>query len=378
MFENILVIIKAHLDKENIEPTENLLNEALVFQKENKVTNSAIYETENLLMALDKLKYKQYISKGQESLNLNLSNEALDYFLKAKALEKDKVAFPDYNLNFYIQCTGKPLLLDALSDAKLKAWSNDISTAKKLENTIKLNITTYLLSEDSLIISQYKDLENRIKDQECVNLEFEVDKKYLSAKRFIEKADYISAYEILLQSRDNLKTINYCPVDSLKIISLQNEINDLYNYQNNQKLIADAIFNLKFEKADSIFKTSQKLYDSSLTVKNELKPYDIGDILTTIYDCSTLKLITEYYLENTDYENTLNALQCAKENNCKALDFEEIQKKSAVCMAIRDYKAVNKINIDTQFKNYDVEQEWFAIFKKSYKNKILKLKLFLK
>jgi len=378
LFENILVIIKAHLENESIETAEDLLNEALIFQKENKVTNAAIYETENLLMTLDKLKYKQYISKGQESLNLNFNKDALDYFLKAKALEKDKVAFPDYNLNFYIQCVGKPLLLDALSEAKLKAWSNDIPKAKNLERTIKLNIATYLLTEDSTVMCQYNDLVNRIKDQECANLDFEVDKKFLSAKRFIEQSDYITAFDMLKQSRETLRNLNYCPADSLKIISLQKDIYDLYCYQINQKLIAEAILNLKFEKSDSLFKASHNLYESSTIVKSNLKPYLIEEVLKTIYDCSTLKLLAEYYLETAQLENSLAALQRAKVFNCKVMEYNDIQKILSVAMASRDYKAVNKLNIETQFKNYNLENEWFVVFKKSYKNKILKLKLFLK
>ncbi|MDD3978410.1 MAG: tetratricopeptide repeat protein, partial [Methanomicrobium sp.] len=240
LFENILVIIRTHLENENMESAENLLNEASKFQKENKVSYAAVYETENLWMMLDKIKYKQYISKGVDLLNNNKNTEALVYFMKAKAIEKEKVAFPDLNLDCYIQSAGKPLIMETLSEAKIKVWGNDIPAAKKLSVTIMQNISMYMLNEDSILVSQYNELVKRIKSQECSNFNFEIEKKYLSAKRLSDNSDYISAYCLLNELRDYLKNNNNCESDSIKIITSQIEIKDLYSYQNNKKLVIEA------------------------------------------------------------------------------------------------------------------------------------------
>jgi len=374
LYENILVIIREHIKNEDIEHAEYLLNEASTFQKENKVTSSAVYETENLWMMLNKIKYRDLIAKGHELLNIN-NTEALQYLLKAKAIEKDNIAFPDTLLNSYIRCAGKPSILEMLSEAKVKAWANDIMAANKLEILIRQNISLYLLNNDSAIMYNYNDLINRIKEQECSNRNFEIEKNYISAKNHIDNSDYVSAFDILNNSTEIIKHHGNCVTDTIKTFSLKKEIKDLYTYQYNERSIAEAYRNLDFKKADSIINLSERLFESNAILRNKLRPYSHEHFLNAITDCYTLKLLAEYYKNKELFNLSLTVLLSAKENNCNVADFSKLQKELSLKLAIKDFTSDKKLNVNTSLKNYGTDNSWFSIFRKSYKRKVFMLRL---
>ncbi|OQA00823.1 MAG: Tetratricopeptide repeat protein [Bacteroidetes bacterium ADurb.Bin408] len=378
LYDNILQIIREHLKNENLVAAENLLLDAERFNKENSVTQNALFETENLWMALNKIKYRNYISQGVEFLKKDSVNTAMDLFLKAKALERGHIAFPDYSLNTYIKTTGKNILMEMLSQAKIKAWGNDLVSAKKLADNINEKTKLFLLESDSEVISISKDLSNRIKEQECVNLSFEINRDMIIAQRYISNADYVSAFELLsdiiLRDRKDLS----CKLDVAKYNKLLTEIEPFYMVQSDCKAAIEAILKKDFEKADSLVLATEKLFDAHPVLNGKISRCNRYNLLEHISDSTVLLNAASYYLDKDSLMLSITALQQMFRLNLSPVQTISLQKKLAKKLAAYDFKINKNASYSERMVFYKTANPWFSIFSRHYRLKWFKLKIFRK
>ncbi len=377
LYENILIIIHNHIENENLEEAENLLNEATKFQKENKVNTDVIFETENLWLSLHKIKYRNFINTGLLKVNEGNSAEALRCFLQAKTIEKNYIAFPDFNLNMYIQQAGKPILLNLLSQAKIKAWTNDLQGAKQLQDTIKDKINNYLLQDDSVITVQYNELLVRIKEQECQNFIFESEKDYTAAKRYVNNNEFVFAYDLLNSLSEKFTKYEHCNYDDKKIDILKNEIYNSYTYQNNKNLALEAYQNLKFHHADSLIEVSQYLYKTNLSVQKKLSAYDREGLIKYVYNTSALKELAVYYMGIDSLELSMKIIYLAYERKAEPDDFSLLLEVLGKRLADYDYKKNKKSTVGEALARYRTYNQWFVPFNKAYKRTWFRKKIFL-
>ncbi len=378
LYDNILNIIRQHLKNENLIEAERLLIDATRFQKENKVTQYALFETENLWMMLNKFKYRNYISQGVLLLNSDSGSIALDVFMKAKALEKDHIAFPDYSLNTCIQTAGKPILLEMLSQAKIKAWGNDLAAAKKYTVEIGEKIKPFQLENDTDIVSLYKDLLNRIKEQECANLSFEMNRNMIIAQRYISNTDYIHAYELLSEMILSSGKDNPCNLDNSKYNKLLSEIKPFYVVQRDGKAAGEAMQQNAFDKADSLVAAVDKLFEANPIMKGKISPCNRHHLIEHFNDSTVLLNAAEYYLEKDSLFICMTALQQMFRQNISPVQTKSIQKKLASKLAAYDFKINKNASYSERMLFYKTANPWFASFSRHYRIKWLKLKIFRK
>lgn len=378
LYENILNIIRAHLQNENMVEAERLLNDATRFQKENKVTQYALFETENLWMILNKFKYRNYISQGVLLLNSDSGSIALDVFMKAKALEKEHIAFPDYSLNTCIQTAGKPILLEMLSQAKIKAWGNDLVAAKKYAIEIGDKIKLFQMENDTDIISLHKDLVNRIKEQECANLSFEINRNMIIVQRYISNTDYIHAYELLSEMILSSGKDSPCNLDNSKYNKLLSEIKPFYVVQSDCKTAGEAMQQNAFDKADSLVAAIDKLFEAGPAMKGKISPCNRHHLIEHINDSTVLLNAAGYYLEKDSLLICMTALQQMFRQNISPAQTKSIQKKLATKLAAYDYKINKNASYSERMVFYKTANPWFTSFSRHYRIKWLKLKIFRK
>jgi len=378
LYENILVIIRGHIENENILEAENLLIETSRFQNENKISSYAVFETENLWLSIYKIKYRNFINAGVQKLTEGSTKEALEFFLQAKDIEKKHIAFPDVNLDSNIQVSGKPLLLNILSIAKIKAWANDLEMAKQLKDTIRVKMELYLLQNDSAITCQYNELLNRIKEQECQNFIFESEKNFMAAKRNVENGEYVFAHDILntmLQKKENYLNCNY---DYKKVDNLYKEIKDLYIYQNNRNRAIYAYQNSRFKEADSLIDASMELFRGNVAIQKKLSTYQKEDLFIHVYDTLILRELAYYYAGIDSLELSLKVIFIAYERKAKQGDYSVLLNVLGKRMAKLDYKKDKKYSATAVLSRYKTYNQWFKPFNKAYKWTFLKNKILFK
>jgi tetratricopeptide (TPR) repeat protein len=375
LYANILIIIREHLENERIDEAEALLGEALRFRKEQKVTSSAVYETENLVMMLNRLKYRKLVSDGRINMSNGRCDEALTYFLKAKEIEKEHVAFPDALLNDDIRACGSPLLLNLLSDARVKAWANDVQTALLLRDDISSKMKVLLLDNDSAIVAQFNELDSRIRAQQCSNLAFDAENAMHAAARYANAGDYISAYNglntILVQWRQTVA----CALDSTQLKLRLTAYEEPYQYQLLVRELKEVAIIMDFISTDSLIQVLSQMYEKSVAIRKVLPLYHTDALLDDVYSDNFLNAYAAWCIERQRSDNAMKTLQKAFKKNHPAENYFLLQQQLAKLNAQRDYKMNKKVKPYEAFSRSNVNNTWFEAYRNMYKKTLLRSKI---
>jgi tetratricopeptide (TPR) repeat protein len=225
---------------------ENLTNQAIIFQKNNKEDLSGLNDAEVLM---SKIKYQQYLVMINDGKNFILTTSyenALNKFEEAKQLEGGYSFIRVGNLDSLIMAVAKPLILKDIENGGFKVFQGDLPAAKEIIAIVQQKQTKYDLSNDLDITSNLNALKDKIFTEECKNAQAEYDRLYSLSQQKVSEKLYIEA-EAILESAINNTVINVvCGISSNNAENLKFTILPAANFQKQIKNIEEAFKNNDF------------------------------------------------------------------------------------------------------------------------------------
>ncbi|MDD3877676.1 MAG: hypothetical protein PHT69_13730 [Bacteroidales bacterium] len=365
LYRNVLVLLQKCIDDENIVEAERLLEEADKFEQTNPVSLNARMETENMKMKINRFKYGALISEGEQLLFTGKNEEALVAFLKAKSMEANDIAFRNPMLDDYIRQIAKPMVDEIISQGIIKAWGNDIIAANQLLVSVDEALELYMLKNDTTLSLRRMELNNRIKERDCNNYSFELDKNFRSAQRLSNNREYVAAYEILYPTYMESLNKPQCEIEVNEAKLFLEQIYPLYNYSKLQRDAYNALSDLQFLKLDSILNELNVMFNSIGEIHSQSSPVTLESVLNQNSNCNVLLEAARYYASSNP-DNALTVLRKASRANCLEPEFKVLSADIAAQLAVRDYEHDKTQSSASLIQQYVGQSPWFNEFRTAF------------
>lgn len=162
LFDQLIVKADIYLSEDNFENAEFYINKASEFQKIHSDDISSTEEIDSLLSKLNYVQYKYLIGEGKYFIKKDDFLVALENFETATNLENKYAFEKDTLLYKYKQKAVKPIIIDLLSTASLKAWAKEFNLSEEFLNKgIKLQ-KKYTLEKDKEINKKIEKVKHKL------------------------------------------------------------------------------------------------------------------------------------------------------------------------------------------------------------------------
>lgn len=355
-----------YLKAGNPEQAERKIAEAKIYQSSNTTEIPNSNAADSLTVLIKKLWYEKYISEGIKNLNMNEGMKALSSFSSARALEKEYAIKKDTLLDSLMIASARPYILDYIEVGCVRTWGNELEKAIIIIDSARILQIKYTLENDTLIINALKDLDTKIKNQQCKNAKESCNEFYRLAFNCIAKKLYVEADAYFAQFIATTHKNSDCNIkDSLAIL-------------NKAKYIAAAVYQRKLHESDSLASIS-KYYDAInkyIECDSYYKSHDmsffgfthltIKDYLSSRKDNNYIYKCATYYFDKADISETFYYLEILRKKYYPEENTSDLQNKIAVKLANTDYAANPKNKPVTLINNYTGNNTWYKNFKKTY------------
>ncbi len=308
----------------------SLVNDAEMLLQQNKIEQSRI----RLQQAID---YRQ-----DHAVFLHKASEAATLLSKinqqtAKNIEAtDRALFSDGTIETVdsnLVEDAKTTVLNALKQARLKAWANDLEQASNLYDFSKMNMNQHGLEEDSDVLSAFAAYEKQMIERICMNNKFRIEQLMgeVSHDILMKKPDKI--HDKLMEVIETAANNPTCNLDVETAAVLYKEYELYFLYQKEYKHIMRLI--------------------STKALKDAIAEYLLLDSQISTYELDRIKVVhlqffeylasennseftleaMHYFLQLKEATKLISSMEILSNQNFSAKDTRELQQKLAIMLA---------------------------------------------
>jgi hypothetical protein len=326
-----------------------------------------------LEVAFRQLQYEELIDEGIRYYAKDEFSPALYYFNKADLLERLSLNNTYPRLFTYRQNAARQVIVQFLSEGRIRAWAYDFKGAQKMLNQTEKMLEDYRIGKNDSLTAQYKSLEENVSRRECEKIFADYKNLVALADSAVSGRDYILA----------LRTFNEA-VD-LSLAHLDCRIKDDEAWYQKVMMEAPAAFQEMERELEALSENScieylvffQKLknyYYHKKLLQQGVVFVPLFDRVVMMKDTSFLTCMLNHYLMLKDHDHSLLLLKRLQELGTPAGQLKLEQKSLGASLARRD--AMNEAIAEPweTMGSYTEHGEWYRSFKWSYKFSWLKAK----
>ncbi|HQH19647.1 MAG TPA: hypothetical protein PKZ43_08840 [Bacteroidales bacterium] len=366
IFQSLIKNAEFSILQNNPVKADSLLNEAILYQKDNQSDISDAKAIDSLVLLMKKYWYEKDIRDGINCLYNKDGITALACFNKAKQVELDFSLTKNLKLDSLISLSAKPLILNYIEKAGVKTWGNELEKAQHLSDTASFLQKKFCLQNDTIINSAIVDLNAKIKNQKCKNAKSAFDDAYKVAFIHLSQKRYASADYYFNKCIYYIDNNADCGISDSIILLNKNKYLKAANYQ--KKILAsDSLIAIaKYYDAIEKYIESEKYYTiNDMSVFN-ISPLSFKDYVLKTNNNSFTYSCSNYYLDRGEYQNTLVYLNILLEKGYTQKLTMGIQESLAIKLSQIDILKNSKQNPSVLIDQYTGNDVWYAYFKTAY------------
>lgn len=306
--------------------------------------------------------YTSLIEIGNEYFSNAKYEEAYQKFSTAKSMDKN-----NNNLDNLLIKTSREIINTHLHAADFLIWANELRKADSIYlYSIKLQ-KKYQLENDQITNSILFSFQEKIQIKKCNNIQDQINNLNQKTNTLLGLNDYTKAQSTINEANEIYKQNTNCKLDDTETskiqgiikpitlyFSLKDKAKEFYQINNLQ------LFTTLFYKADSLYKNAR--LDTFKIVNSNL----IAFLIFNNNEKANLYAL-EYFLNNNQYDYSLQIMNILKNNGSQSINTKESQQKIANII----YKT-NKPEVSELKNNYSFlkDEKWFKYFFNEYKKLI--------
>jgi hypothetical protein len=326
---------------------------------------------ESLEVSFRQSKYDGLMQKGLGYYNAGEFVSALYFFNNALAIEKFVLPRPHPDLYDYRQYAARMVILQFLSDGRVKTWANDFEGAESVAKQVREMLTDYQFSENDSLTSQYFYLEENILQNKCEKIveEFNdlmskaesarVNNDLVLAGKMTEDAVNLSLTHLDCGIRDddawNQKVLLESPSDFRK---MEKELDELVHKSSIEYLLA--------------FQDLRNYYYNEKLLEQGVVFIPLFDRVIQQKDSAFLVGMLDHYIMLRDFDHAFRLLKRLSELGISSVNLGDQQKSVADLMARRDARDTTITKPWIRLESYVGHDKWFRSFRRSYESSWLK------
>ncbi len=291
---------------------------------------------------------------------------ALYYFNKAVITEKSGVLRPYPDLLLYRQESARAIILQNLSEGRVRAWAHDFTGAESMLQNIEKMLSDYQVNRHDSLYLQYVDLNERVRLAECEKVMDGFNLLIAGSLEAEKNADYIRAHALAKEAAD------------LSMANLKCRINDEQAWYRKFNLETPSDFQRMEKELDA---GKQGDCSGYLEKYQELKKYHqkhrlekFGILFTPLFDrvsvssdSTFLAGMFRHYVRQRDYDHAFQLLGRMKGLGIESRSLAAEQQMLAGYMAGRDVQNPAGRKPWEILSSYTGKDKWYRPFNKSYK-----------
>ena len=366
IYNSILSSIRQQLNFNQPDLAESLIDTAKSYQRQYPQYIQSSNEVESLL---EKAKYQRYtklIQDGKQFLSINLHESALSNFEKARDLEKNYGFKKEIELAALFQKAAKPLLLEKISDAKVKAWGNDLADAQSMLENIKKLQSLYYLEEDKDVNLAIKELRSKISVRECQNYQDEFDNNISKANQQLKEKAFIYATKFANDALQISSLHVDCKINSTQAQELKSKYEPASSFQQLLQSAEESFDNSNFQKAIDQYMLAIQFYKTKEIEKFNLNIPSLDEWVGTKNNNNFLAYTCNYFYSINEINKAFSMLKQLKTRNYPQNYAIQLQEQIATAMANRDKLAMPLADPKTNLDSYTSNDKWFKYYNKAY------------
>ncbi len=202
---------KKFLARNDLANADRAANEAQEFQRQYAHALEGAHAADDLQLQVKQKYYEQHIAQGRLHLKEKNHSAALSQFEAALDLEKTYAFQPIMELKALAQDAAKPVMLEQLRQGYTLAMGNKLADARAVASTVQTMQGRYALGQDKDIQDRYRQLQDRLVLQECMNTQAAFDTHFQKASELAREKKYIAAdqaYQAAIEATEGKQNCN--------------------------------------------------------------------------------------------------------------------------------------------------------------------------
>ncbi|MCD4745433.1 MAG: hypothetical protein K8R58_03955, partial [Bacteroidales bacterium] len=337
-YRELLSRADKYLNNDDIDKAEELVNDAIAFQKENNSEISPSYDVEIIISKIKYRTYLDFIKKGKQFLNFGIYQYAFEKFSAAKEMENKFNFEKDENLDYFISKAVKPILLKNIKKGKFKIWANELDSANIIYQRAIDSQIKYALTNDNEVKKAIGDLKSKIFSKECQTLQVEYKRNYIKAKQHIKSKNYIIADGLLAKALQISNENTLCNIADSSVSKTKQKYIPAATYQQLFLEAEQALYENDFELFFRKYEASERCFNDFEICNKELTHITMFNYICSQSKTELLTYAVDFYEKNKNYNNALELLKLLHERNYPIIDAKILQENLGLQMGITDYK----------------------------------------
>lgn len=308
--------------------------------------------------------YQQLMEACSMSLS-GYSYESARVFLDSAWMLQKKYSIKDKTMDsLTIECI-KPGFIRKISDALFEVWKNNLDSARMMYLEAGHEISYYKLEGSPYFHGAMEMLDKKIKAKRCENKANSCKLSLNQAGIYIKNKQYAEAVLIL----DTLVSGSFhkgdCTSDTTEAHMLLHKYRPAADYQ---RLVKQALvlYSLKdFDQSIETYAMAESLFMEKRLLELGVVHNSLLDFASNTNDESFMILTLKSLLSAGECHKCLKILHSLKNAGCRRSSAEDVQVKTAECLAAHDLKMTVLSNPENLFISLNAEGEWFVPFRKA-------------
>ena len=366
IYASILSNINQQLNNNQLDLAESLIDTAKSYQMQYAQYIQSAAEADVLLNRAKYQRYSKCIADGKQFLSINLNESALFYLDQARELEKNYSFKKDVELTLLLQKTAKPILLNKISDGKVKAWGNDLSLARNILTNVQQSQTLYNLDGDKEIDLAIAEFRAKISLRECQNFQDEFDINLSKANQQSKEKFYIYATKSLNDALLISQQHSNCNISPNQAQELKARLEPATTYQEMLLTANQLLENNDFQKTLEKYSSAIEYYKTKEIDKFNLSLLPLEEWVCTKNNNNFLAFSSNYFYSNNDLNKAFSLLKKLQTRNYPQNYAIQLQEAIAKALAIRDKSTTPTPEPKAILNQYTANDKWFKSFNKAY------------
>jgi hypothetical protein len=317
------------------------------------------------------ISYDEMVEEGMKFYRNGEYISALYFFNKAEYLQKPGLNRPYADLAGSRQESARQVILQNLSEGRVKVWAHDFAGADNVLLNIEKMLLMYQFGREDSLNLQYVALKGDVLRAECEKVAEEYQALMLMSSEAEGSHDFVKANDYAVEAAN------------LSIDNLKCGINDEQAWYRKFNLETPAEFQ-RMDKQLEARKTGDctDFLDRYQALRNYYQKYrliEFGIAFTPLFDrvsaasdSSFLSCMFHHYIHQRDYDHALDLLKVMKELGLAARPLAPEQKELAGYLARRDLAKASGIEPWNLLAGYSTKDKWYRQFNCGYRKSWLK------
>jgi tetratricopeptide (TPR) repeat protein len=315
--------------------------------------------------------YDEMLEEGMKFYRKQEHITALYYFNRAIIIEKSGVIRPYPDLLLYRQESARVIILQNLSEGRVRAWAHDFTGAESMLQNIEKMLSYYQVNRHDSLYLQYVDLNERVRQAECDKVMDEFNLLIAGSLEAEKNVDFTRAQTLASEAADLSMANLKCRINDEQAWYRKFNLESPANFQRMEKDLAAGLVgdcSRYLEKYQDLKKYHQK---------HRLQTF--GIVFTPLFerisvstDSAFLACMFRHYIRQRNYDLAFQLLYRMKGLGIESRSLTAEQDMLAVYMAGRDVQNPAGQKPWELLSSYTGKDKWYRPFNKSYKMSWLK------